>query len=277
MTRSTDLVIKPVVKDMISGAITKELRFLPLMEVDNTTLNGVQANSWEVFKYHYIGKAQKYGEGEALTPRKLTTEGFQKKIEKAGTAVELTDETLLYAIENPESEAMIQLKDSVVDAIDADGFNSLQTETVLVYDAKDRVANGKDILKAKAKMGEKGKGKGFILISPNQTADIVYDPAFIKASDLGQKVLFEGAVGMISGLEVVETDEIVANEDGTYTNFIVQPKALKLMKKTDAIFKREEDTLSDLHFLSIRQHYLVYLQDENKAVKVTFKDADATA
>ncbi len=97
---------------------------------------------------------------------------------------------------------------SLASQVDLDGVRTLVAEGTVSDDttactkstAYDKVVDARTAL-SKAKVSTNGR---YLLVSPEFYALILKNSEFIKASDLGQKILETGAVGQIAGFNVFE-------------------------------------------------------------------------
>lgn len=260
-------MINPQVMGKMIEAYVKELLYAPLLKIDNT-LQGQPGDTVTLPVWQYIGKADKYGEGESLIPTILTTTSKTAKIGKAGKAVTLTEESLLSGLGNPLDTAVVQIKDAIRELIDEEvRLALLSVGDNMTVDLSTESFGADAIAQSLVKYGQKLKETKLAFIAPQQLADCRKSPDFVKASDIGQKILMDGTVGMIHGCQLVVSEDIVPVA-GIYENVIVKPGAVTLYKKSDIIMKQEEDTLADTITVSGRQHYVVYLNDESKVIKV---------
>ena len=171
----------------------------------DTTLEGRAGNTITVPKYEYIGDAEDVAEGVAMGTVVLTATSQQATVKKVGKAVQLTDESVLSGLGNPIDEAVSQLKKSIASKIDNDilealkggdlevGTGTTNFSVKLVSDALDTFED--------EELGE----RKFLFVNPKHLGVLRTSPEFNRASDLGDKVLMTGAVGMIYGCEVIPT------------------------------------------------------------------------
>jgi uncharacterized protein YuzE len=74
----------------------------------------------------------------------------------------------------------------------------------------------------------------------------------------------DGVVGKVAGLQVVISDKLAGNEV-----YIVATGALGIETKRDVMVETDRDIIAGINIFTANQHYVAYLKDETKAVKVT--------
>lgn len=96
-------------------------------------------------------------------------------------------------------------------AMDTDGANTLlagSTPTAVAQLTKDNIYGTiVDVRKAMTKANIPDDGKRFLLVTPDAAALILKSPEFIRASDLGDEVIKNGAIGKIAGFIVIEWND----------------------------------------------------------------------
>lgn len=60
----------------------------------------------------------------------------------------------------------------------------------------------------------------YLLVSPSVFSLLLKNPDFIKASDIGQKIVETGAIGQIAGFNVYESNNLVTTESKTTIEFV---------------------------------------------------------
>jgi N4-gp56 family major capsid protein len=58
----------------------------------------------------------------------------------------------------------------------------------------------------------------------------------------------------------------------SYTNFIVKPGALAIYMKRDTLLETDRDIINKSTVMTVDKHYVVYLYDASKAIKITTKE-----
>lgn len=269
MTKLTNLINPQVMGDIISAELPKAIKFSPVAKID-TTLEGRAGNTITVPKYEYIGDAEDVAEGVAMGTVILTATSQQATVKKVGKAVQLTDESVLSGLGNPIDEAISQLKKSIASKIDNDILEALKGGTLqvgsqtanftvkLVSDALDTFED--------EELGE----RKFLFVNPKHLGVLRASPEFNRATDLGDKVLMTGAVGMIYGCEVIPTRKIVADA-GVYNLILAKEGAVAIYLKRDVEVESARDILSKTTTLSADEHYVAVLHDSSKVCKIVCK------
>jgi hypothetical protein len=128
---------------------------------------------------------------------------------------------------------------------------------------------------ALVRFGQNLEGEKVLLISPSQLAELRKDENYINGSDISTEMLMKGTVGMIHGCQIALSDKI-ASSGGVFNNFIVKPGALAIFLKRDVNVETDRNITRKLTITTADKHYVAYLYDESKAIKVRTLDAAAT-
>jgi len=269
MTKLANLINPEVMGDIISAELPKAIKFSPVAKID-TTLEGRAGNTITVPKYEYIGDAEDVAEGVSMGTVVLTATSQQATVKKVGKAVQLTDESVLSGLGNPIDEAISQLKKSIASKIDNDILEALQggdlevgTGTTnftvqLVSDALDTFEDeGLDERK-------------FLFVNPKHLGVLRTSQEFTRATDLGDKVLMTGAVGMIYGCEVIPTRKIEADA-GVYELILAKEGAVAIYLKKDVEVESDRNILNKTTTLSADEHYVAVLHDNSKVCRIKCK------
>lgn len=74
-------------------------------------------------------------------------------------------------------------------------------------------------------------------------------------------------------------EPVIADKDNyyevtqlSYTNFIVKPGALAIYMKRDTLLETDRDIINKSTVMTVDKHYVVYLYDASKAIKITTKE-----
>lgn len=269
MTKLENLINPEVMGDIISAELPKAIKFSPVAKID-TTLEGRAGNTITVPKYEYIGDAEDVAEGVAMGTVVLTATSQQATVKKVGKAVQLTDESVLSGLGNPIDEAISQLKKSIASKIDNDILEALKEGDLQVGTASTNfsvklVSDALDTFEDE-ELGE----RKFLFVNPKHLGVLRASEEFNRASDLGDKVLMTGAVGMIYGCEVIPTRKIEA-EDGVYNLILAKEGAVAIYLKRDVEVESDRDILSKTTTLSADEHYVAVLHDSSKVCRIVCK------
>jgi N4-gp56 family major capsid protein len=255
-TKIADLINPEVLADMVSAELPNAIAFAPLAVV-GTRLEGRAGNTLTMPKFGYIGDAVEVAEGEDIPISKMTTSETEVTIKKAGKGVELTDEAVLNGYGDNVGEAKNQIVMALANKIDNDMLASLKTATLSASVPMTVVG----LLGAKAKFGEKVKQNAVIVVNSNNYVKIASDIASLENTD---KVLLDGVVGKVAGLQVAISDKLTDTEA-----YIVAEGALGLEYKRRAEVETDRDIIAKVNVITGDVHYATYLRDESKAIKVT--------
>ena len=204
-----------------------------------------------------IGDAKDVAEGADIEISQMSTTTTTVTVKKAGKGVEIADEAILSGYGDPVDELKNQLKMSIANKIDNDLFDALNGAT-LTYSGAMTVAG---LLAAKAKFGEQVDQPAVLVISPNNYVKIAGEIVSLENTD---KVLIEGVVGKVAGLQVK-----VSGKVNDTTAYIVASGALGIELKRDVMVESDRDIIAGTNVYTANEHYVAYLKDETKAIKVT--------
>lgn len=255
-TKIADLINPEVLADMISAELPNAIVFAPLAVV-GTRLEGRAGNTITMPNFGYIGDAVDVAEGEDIPISKMETSETEVTVKKAGKGVELTDEAVLSGYGDNVGEAKSQIVMSLANKIDNDMLTSLKTSTLTASGAMSVTG----ILTAKAKFGEKVNQPAVLIVSSNNYVKIATEIVSLENSD---KVLLDGVVGKVAGVQVAISDKLTDSEA-----YIVAVGALGLEYKRGVQVETDRDIIAKVNVITGDVHYATYLRDESKAIKVT--------
>lgn len=255
-TKLENLVNPQVLADMISAELPNAIRFAPLAVV-GTKLVGRAGNTITMPKYGYIGDAVDVAEGEDIPLSKMSTTTTQVTVKKAGKGVEITDEAILSGYGDPVGELKNQLKMSVANKVDNDVLEALKGATLSASGSM----SVSTLITARVKFGENVNQPAVAIMNSVNYGKIVNEVLNLENSD---KVLMDGVVGKVGGLQVVISDKLTDTEV-----YIVASGALGIEMKRDVQIESDRDIIAKLTVFTIDEHYVAYLKDESKAIKIT--------
>ena len=131
----------------------------------------------------------------------------------------------------------------------------------IIVDLKDVKISEMTNLPPKAKFGEDVDQPAVVVISANNYVKIASEIVGLESSD---KVLVDGVVGKVAGLQVK-----VSGKVNDTTAYIVAPGALGIELKRDVQVETDRDIVSKTTVITADEHYVAYLKDESKAIKIT--------
>ena len=280
-TKLADMINPEVIKDMISANLPKAIKFTNITTID-TTLQGQPGDTITVPMYAYIGDAKDVAEGEAIDISKLTATTTKATIKKAGKAVEITDEAVLSGYGDTVGETVKQLNLSMASKIEEDVVTALGTATITL-DKSTEVISYDGIVSTVDLFAEEADATKVLFIHPKQLTQIRKSADFIDKTKYGADVMMTGAIGTICGVQVVVSRR-VPNTNSTFTNFLVQtsPAAedgtpslppVSILLKRGVNLETDRDILTKSTILSVDSHYVAYLSNPARAIKITFKEA----
>ena len=255
-TKIADLINPQVLADMISAELPNAITFAPLAVV-GTRLEGRAGNTLTLPKFGYIGDASEVDEGEDIPISKMTTSETEVTIKKAGKGVELTDEAILNGYGDNVGEAKDQIKMALANKVDNDLLAALKTSSLTASGAM----SVSGLITAKAKFGEKVNQPSVLIVNSTNYVKIASEIVSLENTD---KVLMDGVVGKVAGMQVAISDKLSATEF-----YIVATGALGLEYKRRVLVETDRDIISKTNVITGDVHYAAYLRDESKAIKGT--------
>jgi hypothetical protein len=255
-TKLENLVNPQVLADMISAELPNAIRFAPLAVVGRK-LEGRAGNTITMPKYGYIGDAVDVAEGEDIPISPMSTTTTQVTVKKAGKGVEITDEAVLSGYGDPVGELKNQLKMAIANKVDNDVLDALKTAKLTASGAMS-VAT---LLSARVKFGENVNQPAVAVMNSVNYGKIISEVLNLENTD---KVLIDGVVGKVAGLQIAISDKLADTEV-----YIVASGALGIEMKRDVQVESDRDIIAKLTVFTADEHYVAYLKDESKAIKVT--------
>jgi hypothetical protein len=146
---------------------------------------------------------------------------------------------------------------SLANKIDNDMLDKLKGATLSATGA----VSVSGLLTAKAKFGEKVNQPAVIIMNSANYVKIATEIVSMENTD---KVLMDGVVGKVAGLQVVVSDKLTNSEA-----YIVAAGALGLEYKRRVEIESDRDIIAKVTVLTGDAHYATYLRDESKVIKVT--------
>ena len=204
-----------------------------------------------------IGDAKDVAEGADIEISQMSTTTTTVTVKKAGKGVEITDEAILSAYGDPVGEIKNQLKMAIANKIDNDLFTALRGATLTATGA----VSVAGLLTARAKFGEKVNQPAVVVMNTNNYVKIASEIVNLENTD---RVLINGVVGKVAGLQVAISDKLSDTEV-----FIIAEGALGIELKRDVMVESDRDIIAGVNVYTANEHYVAYLKDETKAIKVT--------
>lgn len=256
LTKLSNMINPEVLGAFLETKLVDAIKLSPLAVV-GTELQGRAGNTLTLPTWQYIGDAADLAEGDADTPVALETQSREIKIKKASKSVEITDEALLSGYGNPADEIASQLLTSIASKVEADCFAALATGTLKQVGAveADTVAD------ALVKFGEDLDEEMFLFINPADYAAIRKNPNFAYVN--GQQMTIGGTVGFIFNCAVVVSNRVAAT-----SAYIVKRGALGIELKRGVNVESDRDILRKTNVYSVDEHYVAYLRDDSKVIRI---------
>ncbi|MDO5022435.1 MAG: hypothetical protein Q4E07_03735 [Eubacteriales bacterium] len=268
ITQSKDLIIPEVVSDIIEQFLGGRISLLPVTENDNS-LEGVPGDTLKFPCFRYIGKAEQVDENGKVTTGLLSADTVSAKVKKYAKAVCITDEARLSGFGDPIGEAAKQLAYSIDHAVDEELYSLLDNIPLRRKFAASSLSSDA-VADALSLFGEELDGKKLLFTDAQGFAALRKDPSYIRASDLGQRIICAGVVGEIWGCQIVISNRIKENTDThEKQHFIVKPGALRIVNKKGTTLEvdREPDYMRSTLYAS--KHCACYLYDSARVASVT--------
>ena len=166
---------------------------------------------------------------------------------------------------DPLGEAVKQIQIAIASKIDNDILAILSSiGGNMTHPCTSRVT-ADDIADALVKFGEDIEGEKVLLCSPETYAGLRKADEWCPASEIAAQLIIRGAVGMIHGCQVVISNKLSAPK----TAYIVKPGALALYMKRDILVETDRDIINKSTVITADKHFVGYLYDASKAIKLT--------
>ncbi|MGI5824451.1 MAG: N4-gp56 family major capsid protein [Bacillota bacterium] len=278
-TKLANLINPQVMGPMVSQEMEEKMVFADLCEIDYT-LQGAAGDTLSLPVYSYIGDATIVAEGESIPITQLSATSTTAQVKKAAKGLELTDEAVLSAYGDPVGEAAKQLGQAIANKVDTDALAVLETIGTDMTEGDGTKAISADLVAdALVKFGQLIEGDKVLIVAPKQLAALRKSEDWIKSTDMGVEILTSGCVGMIHGCQVMVSTRVSEQTSGSskvYHNFIVKPGALGLCMKREPQIEEDRDIVKKLTVITADEHYVCYLKDESKAIKIITAAETAT-
>lgn len=281
-TMLSDIINPQVMGDMIEAKIPHMLKFTPFAKVD-TTLVGVPGDTKTVPSWNFVGAAEDVVEGGEITTKKLTAASTTFTIKKAMQSVGITQESINSGLGDPIGQAEIQLAKAIALKVEADVLATALTGSQ-TYDGSGAVIKYAGIVDAVGVLNEEEITDKVLFVNPAQITTLRKDPDFLSA-DRYQDMMVSGEIGMIAGVRIVPSKQIVKSESGTYVCPLIKLEpastdteyaetelpAITIFLKKDTAVDAEWFPKKQTHDVTAAKYYGVALTNAAKAVLATFK------
>ncbi|EGQ0329823.1 N4-gp56 family major capsid protein [Staphylococcus pseudintermedius] len=268
MTKLSTQVVPEVLAPMMQAELDKKLRFASFAEVDNT-LKGQPGDTLTFPAFVYSGDAQVVAEGEKIPTDILETKKREAKIRKVAKGTSITDEALLSGYGDPQGEQVRQHGLAHANKVDNDVLEALMGAKLTV-EADITKLDG--LQSAIDKFNDEDLEPMVLFVNPLDAGKLRGDAAanFTRATELGDNIIVKGAFGEALGAVIVRSNKL---EQGTA--ILAKKGAVKLITKREFFLETDRDPSTKTTALYSDKHYLAYLYDESKAVKITKGQVDS--
>lgn len=282
-TMLNDIINPQVMGDMIEAKIPHMLKFTPFAKVD-TTLVGVPGDTKTVPSWNFIGAAEDLSEDGELTPKKLTAASTTFQIKCAGQSVGISQKSINSGLGDPVGQAEAQLAKSISVKVDADVLAALLTAEQ-AYDGSASVIKYSGIVDAVGVLNEEEITDKVMFVNPAQITALRKDSEFTDKNKYGNDVMVSGEIGMIAGVRIVPSNQIVKNDSGNYVCPLVKLEpastdteyaetelpAVTIFLKADTQVDHEWFPKRQVHDVTATKYYGAALTNAAKVVLATFK------
>lgn len=267
-TLKANLVIPEVIADLVETKLGDNVTLLPLVDQDNT-LVGTPGDTLKFPAYTYIGDATVINENGQIVVGKLEAGTVQATVHKYGKAIAITDEARLSGHGDPVGQATKQLARSIDQGVDNELFSALNGVNI-ARKFVNSTLSADNIADALVLYGEDLTGPKVLLTDAAGFAQLRKDGDYIRASDMGQRMITDEVVGEIWGCQIIITNKVKANNTvKEKQHFIVKPGALRLINKRGTLVEVEREAEYQRDNIFATKHCVAYLYDHSKVVAIT--------
>ena len=267
-TLKANLVIPEVIADLVETKLGDNVTLLPLVDQDNT-LVGTPGDTLKFPAYTYIGDATVIDENDQIVVGKLEAGTVQATVHKYGQAIAITDEARLSGHGDPVGQATKQLARSIDQGVDNELFDALNGVNI-ARKFVNSTLSADNVADALVLYGEDLTGPKVLLTDAAGFAQLRKDGDYIRASDMGQRMITDEVVGEIWGCQIIITNKVKTNATvKEKQHFIVKPGALRLLNKRGTLVEVEREADRQRDNIYATKHCVAYLYDHSKVVAIT--------
>ena len=243
-TSKSTQIVPEVLKPMMQAELDKKLRFAQFADIDST-LVGQPGDTLTFPAFVYSGDATVVPEGQKIPVDKIETNRREAKIHKIGKGTDITDEALLSGY----GEAIRQHGLAIANKVDNDVLEALRGTKLTVSGDIGTLAGLEAAIDT---FDDEDLEPMVLFINPKDAGKLRSSASsnFTRATELGDNIIVKGAFGEALGAVIVRSKKLDEGERDFFLETDRDPST-----KTTALY-------SD-------KHYVAYLYDESKAVKVT--------
>ena len=243
-------IVEAKAKDLLTTAVNTR----SLMAIDNS-LVAEPGMTKTINVYTYTGAAEELGVGEGNTSRgSVAYAGTDYTVKLVQQAFDYQDEDFMkdnnVVDMGVKGATQLMTNKMTADFIAECEKATLSHTGVMGYDT---------IVDAIAKMNVENEADLFVIINPEQKAELRKDPDYVAAR-MGE-VVYNGQVGTVAGIPVI-VSKAVENA------YVLSKDAVKLFMKKDVEVEQERDADTRTNSIYLRSAYICALVDATKIVKI---------
>lgn len=259
-TKTSGLIVPEVWKATVQAKFLGKMVFRQFA-VEDDTLEGNPGDTVNLSKFNKLTDISgTLTEGTAMVPEALTsaTDGTLT-VAEIGKAVEITDDSILYALGDTVGEANTQIATVIARKQDADLRDKAYTAGAGQTVTKAAVISYNNVIDALAPYGDEVTEGGFsLIIHSKQFRDIVKDSAFQNLANFGEGASsVPGPMGMLGTIPVYVSDRItvVSGTPDTYKSLVIRNQPLAYVRKREALVETDRDILARSTIIATSVHY----------------------
>lgn len=255
--------VAPIIPQVMAGQIQEKLikliKFTPLAEM-NTNLQGQAGMSVSFVTWNYIGKAKEYDEGASVDREQIKAATKAFVVKKIAKDIQLTDEAVIGTGGAVLNEVSGQLALSISDTIEDDVITQLRSVTA----AKTVKISQAGLAQLRVAFGEDLENTA-LTISPADYGKILAMKEFVAVAQGAQ--FMAGHVGHVMGLNIVVSGRLNEGEA-----FLIRAGGIGIAIKRQVSVESERLMQQRSQVVGADVHYVAYVRDESKLLKVTLEE-----
>ena len=223
-------------------------------------------------------------EGAEITTKKLTAASTTFTIKKAMQSVGITQESINSGLGDPVGQAETQLAKAIALKVESDVLAAALTGSQ-TYDGSAAVIKYSGIVDAVGVLNEEEITDKVLFVNPAQVTTLRKDGDFLSADKYQGGVAVSGEIGMIAGVRIVPSRQIVKSGSNTYVCPLIKLEpastdteyaetelpAITIFLKKDTAVDAEWFPKKQTHDITAAKYYGVALTNAEKVVLATFK------
>ena len=243
-------VIEAKAKDLLTTSVNTR----SLMAIDNS-LTAEAGMTKTINVYTYTGAAEELNVGEGNSTRgAISYAGTDYTVKMVQQAFDYADEDFMkdnnVVDMGVKGATQLMTNKMTADFIAECNKASLSHTGAMSYDT---------IVDAIAKLNVEDESGLFVIINPEQKAELRKDPDYVAAR-MGE-VVYNGQVGTVAGIPVI-VSKAATNA------FVMSKEAVKLFMKKDVEVEQDRNADTRTNSIYLRSAYIVALVDATKICKI---------